>query len=372
MSFLTYKTLAEKIGADKDLTPGLRFGLFFQGWDINRFEPESKGKREALEKVCVLGRNSQELLSSLRKRQGDMANTLPAQEILYNEEVISQSPFVTGMGLEHPLENGFSFLNPYGLPYLPGSSVKGVVRRAAEELALFEADSFGWDIVKVWWLFGFDATSAFFLQKTTGLPKPVREEQERWLEAYKRKIEACDLDLAQALIETLPEKKEKAIWSGRALEFLRMLPAENMKTTRQALHLRGALCFWDVYPEPYKRKLRVDIMNPHYNRYYQGDPKQGGAILPPGDWDTPNPIYFLTLPAGSRFRFIVGYDPVAKMPKSLKPFIEKGLRAAMEFAFKWLGFGAKTSIGYGLMTGTVQTDSSEVRHIRKQERPDIT
>jgi CRISPR-associated protein Cmr6 len=40
------------------------------------------------------------------------------------------SPFVTGIGQPHPLENGFAFLKPYGIPYLAGSGVKGAVRAA--------------------------------------------------------------------------------------------------------------------------------------------------------------------------------------------------------------------------------------------------
>lgn len=35
---------------------------------------------------------------------------------------------VTGLGLPHPLETGFLFDRPWGVPYLPGSSVKGAAR----------------------------------------------------------------------------------------------------------------------------------------------------------------------------------------------------------------------------------------------------
>ena len=38
------------------------------------------------------------------------------------------SRFITGMGREHPLENGFAWHHTLGVPYLPGSSVKGVLR----------------------------------------------------------------------------------------------------------------------------------------------------------------------------------------------------------------------------------------------------
>ncbi len=41
--------------------------------------------------------------------------------------------FVTGTGLEHPLEVGFLWHHTLGVPYLPGSSVKGLVRTWVEE-----------------------------------------------------------------------------------------------------------------------------------------------------------------------------------------------------------------------------------------------
>jgi CRISPR-associated protein Cmr6 len=40
--------------------------------------------------------------------------------------------FVTGLGREHPVENGFSWHFLLGTPFLPGSSVKGLVRAWAE------------------------------------------------------------------------------------------------------------------------------------------------------------------------------------------------------------------------------------------------
>jgi CRISPR-associated protein Cmr6 len=43
--------------------------------------------------------------------------------------------FVTGLGREHPVENGFVWHHVLGVPYLPGSSVKGVVRAWAEQWA---------------------------------------------------------------------------------------------------------------------------------------------------------------------------------------------------------------------------------------------
>lgn len=40
---------------------------------------------------------------------------------------------VTGLGLEHPVENGFAWHQTLGTPYLPGSSLKGLVRAWARD-----------------------------------------------------------------------------------------------------------------------------------------------------------------------------------------------------------------------------------------------
>jgi CRISPR-associated protein Cmr6 len=45
---------------------------------------------------------------------------------------ITESRFVTGLGRSHPVENGFAWHPTLGVPYLPGSSVKGLVRAWAE------------------------------------------------------------------------------------------------------------------------------------------------------------------------------------------------------------------------------------------------
>lgn len=45
----------------------------------------------------------------------------------------TESRFVTGTGRNHPVENGFAWHPTLGTPYLPGSSVKGMIRRWAEE-----------------------------------------------------------------------------------------------------------------------------------------------------------------------------------------------------------------------------------------------
>ena len=45
----------------------------------------------------------------------------------------TESRFVTGLGRSHPVENGFAWHSTLGTPYLPGSSIKGMVRAWKEQ-----------------------------------------------------------------------------------------------------------------------------------------------------------------------------------------------------------------------------------------------
>jgi CRISPR-associated protein Cmr6 len=47
-------------------------------------------------------------------------------------DYVTEGPFVTGLGMETPLENGMTLHPTLGVPYLPGSGVKGMVRNWAE------------------------------------------------------------------------------------------------------------------------------------------------------------------------------------------------------------------------------------------------
>lgn len=255
-----------------DASPGHRFGLYYAGWNADFSQPKS-GKTDALKAVCAFPAHSQKLLAALLGRQKTHAAAAP--DTVLTLPHVASSPFASGLGNEHPLENGFSFLTPYGLPYLPGSGVKGVIRRAAEELAGGEwGDAQGWDAAAILALFG-------------------------------------------------PGEKDFA---------------RDRDTDPQ----QGALRFWDVLPQTPKHSLSVEIMTPHLGAYYQGDSTPNTSL-------SPVPIPFLAIPPETTFLFHVEVNPSrivnGKLPKNWMPLIE----AAFAHAGKWLGFGAKTAVGYGRM-----------------------
>jgi CRISPR-associated protein Cmr6 len=259
-----------------------------------RWDKNDAGARSAWKNTCALSPRDVAQMKACATRQAALAQPLAAQGLLLTLDAKCTAPFSTGLGNEHPQENGFAFLNPYGLPYLPGSGVKGVLRQAARELASGEwGDPRGWTEDAITHLFG---------------------------------LESDDGD----------------------------------KT-----HQRGALSFWDVLPQLEGGVLQVDVMTPHQSHYYQR--RKGEPIVPPHDSGQPNPINFLTVPPGSRFTFHVQCD-LPFLQRLAAPLAEEGrwqllLQGAFEHAFAWLGFGAKTAVGYGAMT-----EDEQARARREAER----
>lgn len=81
----------------------------------------------------------------------------------------TSSRFVTGLGRSHPAENGFAWHPTLGIPYLPGSSIKGMVRAWAKREA-------GAEDAAVDRLFG-DGTGAGCVSFLDALPvEPVQVE----------------------------------------------------------------------------------------------------------------------------------------------------------------------------------------------------
>jgi CRISPR-associated protein Cmr6 len=142
-------------------------------------------------------------------------------------------------------------------------------------------------------------------------------------------------------------------------------------------HVRGALSFWDAIPQIPGDSLAVDIMTPHQSHYYQQrtDPKSGGGgSTSPHDSGSPTPISFLTLPPGTGFAFHVVCD-VARLEHpdhGLAPDLAHNqrwqtlLKAAFDHAFEWLGFGAKTAVGYGAMESGEQRQRKQAEATRRQ------
>ena len=249
-----------------DCPPGHRFNLYLEIWNAQWDVDKNEGaKAAATLSACRMPPAAVDLLRGLHSRQASMARALGEPRCCI-VEAETTAPFATGLGLEHPIENGFAFLSPYGLPYLAGSGVKGVLRRAAEELR-----------------HGGDAV------------------------------------LTAAVVDAL-------------------FGSEDAAAAR-----RGALTCWDAFPRC-QDGMAVEIMTPHFSDYYQGNES-------PHDAGKPNPIPFLAVPAGTKLDFVFTVEP-SLIPAEHRDALADWhvpVRRVVAHAFKWLGFGAKTAVGYGAM-----------------------
>jgi CRISPR-associated protein Cmr6 len=105
---------------------GLFFERFFDRYD-DRWSVTDK-KRDWLRDMVVKGNA---WLSRQREDIEDRAfERIQMVEAMGGEWQCFQCPahFCTGLGKEHPLENGFTFHPSTGSPYLPGSTIKGLLR----------------------------------------------------------------------------------------------------------------------------------------------------------------------------------------------------------------------------------------------------
>lgn len=285
----------------------------FDEWTLTE-----SAKRGAWDQVCSLSEGDLARMHALLRRQQALADARP-QAAHLRVDAVSSSPFTTGLGQAHPLENGFAFSLPHGLPYLAGSGVKGVLRRAARELGhgLWEGRHAPW------------------LQPSWRLARRGADD-----------LLLTPLDLLFGLEP--PDGREDDV-----------------------AQLRGALTFWDVHPQLPGKALQVEIMTPHQGHYYQ----RGET---PHDSGRPVPISFLTVPPGAGFSFHVACDlphlkllcaaPLPGAPDLLTEgptHWKQLLRDCLQLAFDWLGFGAKTAVGYGALQ--VDREAEERRAEAEQQ-----
>ena len=195
-----------------------------------------------------------------------------------------ESSLIIGLGNEHPSEKGFLFEWNMGIPYIPASSIKGVVRLAAavnglNDLAQADAD-------------------------------------ENEINKYVKRLEKDD---------NIPENFKELFGAGG--------------DTGAA---KGKVIFLDAYPATMP-KLQSEIMNCHYPDYLnkgQRGPTEDQSPNPQKYWAVQkqdrsgNPLMFV-------FRMLLSHEIAAD--SNLRSTLEK----AFESAITEHGLGAKTAVGHG-------------------------
>ncbi len=224
---------------------------------------------------------------------------------------------VVGLGGESVYEVSMTLHHIYGIPYIPGSSIKGAVRSYLIDkfFAKYRSDT--------------------------------REEFYQKLDEYNSAIDNEDSKVDVEFQDRVDMAEEFA------------MQADPLFINMFGNHENAAkVVFFDAYPVSTKEysftesSLDIDIMNNHYQDYYQDDGREGG--LPPADYYSPNPVKFITLKR-TAFTFMVavqnGYNDI----KGVRTLMDtQGSSCLSSLTSRYLantlndfGVGAKTSVGYG-------------------------
>jgi CRISPR-associated protein Cmr6 len=204
---------------------------------------------------------------------------------------------VIGAGYPSFIENGFMFHHVYGIPYIPGETLKGLARA----------------------VFIFSVADA--IKGETKLSK----------------IEEGLSEEAEGISYQIP-KKISIILDDYTIEN----PVETFRKIFGSKRRRGQVIFFDAYPVDFNpsEHFEADIMNSHYGDYYQS----GKA---PADWLSPNPIHFLALKEGIVFEFNLGLAPLEPMEDNEEKLLLETARKLLEVGLKNFGVGNKKRKGYG-------------------------
>lgn len=96
----------------------------------------------------------------------------------------------------------------------------------------------------------------------------------------------------------------------------------------------GSVIFYDALPIT-PPVLELDMMNPHYPDYYRP-----GKAAYPTDWQSPVPVYFITIAAETQFLFGIG-------PRAGNTTYVATAESWLKEALANAGVGGKTTSGYG-------------------------
>ncbi|MHA1227634.1 MAG: type III-B CRISPR module RAMP protein Cmr6 [Candidatus Hodarchaeales archaeon] len=231
------------------------YNKFINQWEYN---PSHKSisfsnKSNWISKFTNYGKiGNLELINITKERQKNLISSQKG----FLLEVRNKSKFMTGLGYSHPIENGFLWHHTLGTPFLPGSSIKGVVKD--------------------------------------------------WATNWKSEDQSLIVNIFGSTEST--ESEESKLGS---IVFLDMIPVE-------------------------LTQLSGSVLTPHYSQYYSSE----SPVIPPADWFSPIPIPFLTVSEGNRFQ--LGIIPTRDEKNSCEKVVDWVKDSA-----KIIGFGAKTSVGYG-------------------------
>ena len=236
------------------------------------------------------------------------------------------------------MENAGLCLDRFGLPYIPGSAVKGCARRMAIQQLLDtrEPDAKAELLGKIALVFGWGETE--------------------WSNGKQGGSFLSDFAYAVG----------DGLWDEVSSSARRQLPDVN--------HFGGLVGFlpsWPVdasganlpLPVPALGQLEMDIVTCHHKDYYGRKEKNGALVMPVAlDSEEPNPVKFPAVAAGHVFAFVLA--PLRACSQALLSAAESWLKEGLSL----FGLGAKTAAGYGWFDCSPDLQNKVEEALTKREK----
>lgn len=122
-----YETISQP-DVSNNPNAGLWYDKFCDRWVAGwKSGLETEGKAEWVKGFCGRYLGDSHLLEETVDRHIKLLKACNGQAMAFK----TIGPMVSGLGRSHPVENGFAWHHLLGVPYLPGTSVKGIVRSYA-------------------------------------------------------------------------------------------------------------------------------------------------------------------------------------------------------------------------------------------------
>jgi len=267
---------------------GLKLARFIPEEAIKETKsPTSKGtvKNDWLKALCSGFKPDVDLIATHRRWQ---VMTKGAARFT----MVSRSRMIVGLGGKGALEFGITLHPVTGLPYIPGSALKGLCRNYALYY-IAEQSGISLDPAQV---------------KNTSEVANQLDEQLTGIKHHGLKVHPEYATLYRNLFGT----------QGNA----------------------GQCVFYDAVIRDVPQNIplfAVEVMTPHFRKYYESGGKDA-----PHDADDPNPITYIAVNAGITFAFAIG----KRHDIATSPLVDA--RDLLRLALGGMGIGAKTAAGYGV------------------------
>ena len=237
---------------------------------------------------------------------------------------------VVGLGHPHVAESSMTLHHIYGIPYIPGSALKGIMRHSyiGDIFEKSEIDDFEQILV---------------LEKILENSNIEKDKNIAFNDFVKNYTVKVKRDKEEHKI--IPTKKMYDFFLNNTVSI------KNYQTLFGTQDNVGNIMFLDAFPLSLNDKnLENDVMTNHYEPYYSDNDNR----TPPADYFNPVPIKFLTV-KNTNFQFgLILKSNIGMDISEIKSLISNTLEN--------YGVGAKTAVGYGYFKNL--EDQTKVIHER--------